>query len=124
MQDVAIVQADHAIPFPAHGRDGEAAFRRALELNPSYAYARDQFGMGLAFQGKLEEAIAEDREQALDKHAIGLFEDLLDFALTRVDWWEIATHYVDESIRKEHKLRSAGAAICQALEVAVKEVSK
>jgi eukaryotic-like serine/threonine-protein kinase len=37
----------------------EAAFRRALELNPSYAYAHDQFGMGLAFQGRLEEAIAE-----------------------------------------------------------------
>ena len=42
----------------------EAAFRRALELNPSYAYARDQFGMGLAFQGRLEEAIAEGRRAA------------------------------------------------------------
>ncbi len=42
----------------------ETAFRRALELNPSYAYARDQFGMGLAFQGKLEEAIAEGRRAA------------------------------------------------------------
>lgn len=72
----------------------------------------------------IEEAIAGDREDALGKDAVGLFEDLLDFALTRVDWREIATHYVDESIREEHQLRSAGAAICQALEVAVKEVNK
>ena len=42
----------------------EAAFRRALELNPSYAYARDQFGIGLAFQGRLEEAIAEGKRAA------------------------------------------------------------
>ena len=42
----------------------ETAFRRALELNPSYAYARDQFGMGLAFQGKLEEAVAEGKRAA------------------------------------------------------------
>ncbi len=42
----------------------EAAFRRALALNPNYAYAHDQFGMGLAFQGKLDEAIAEGRRAA------------------------------------------------------------
>jgi Flp pilus assembly protein TadD len=45
-------------------KGSETAFRRALELNPSYAYARDQFGMGLAFQGRLEEAIAEGRRAA------------------------------------------------------------
>ena len=45
-------------------KGSEAAFRRALELNPSYAYARDQFGMGLAFQGRLEEAIAEGKRAA------------------------------------------------------------
>jgi len=45
-------------------KGSEAAFRRALALNPSYAYARDQFGMGLAFQGRLEEAIAEGRRAA------------------------------------------------------------
>jgi len=42
----------------------EAEFRRALALNPSYAYAHDQFGMALAFQGRLEEAIAEGRRAA------------------------------------------------------------
>jgi serine/threonine-protein kinase len=45
-------------------KGSEAAFRRALELNPCYAYARDQFGMGLAFQGRLEEAVAEGRRAA------------------------------------------------------------
>jgi tetratricopeptide (TPR) repeat protein len=34
-------------------------FRRAIELNPSYAYAHDQFALGLAFQGRFDESIAE-----------------------------------------------------------------
>jgi TolB-like protein len=42
----------------------EAEFRRALELNPSYAFAHDQFGMALAFQGRLDEAIDEGRRAA------------------------------------------------------------
>jgi serine/threonine protein kinase/tetratricopeptide (TPR) repeat protein len=37
----------------------ERDFRRAFELNPNYAYAHDQFSMGLAFTGRFEEAIAE-----------------------------------------------------------------
>src|SRR6185436_18361959 len=45
----------------------EAEFRRAFSLNPSYAFAHDQFGLGLAFQGRLDEAIAEGRRaQELD----------------------------------------------------------
>ncbi|MEJ2205665.1 MAG: hypothetical protein P8170_16325, partial [Gemmatimonadota bacterium] len=39
----------------------ESAFRRAIELNPSYAFAHDQFAIGLAFQGRFEESIAESR---------------------------------------------------------------
>jgi len=39
----------------------ESEFRRAIELNPSYAYAHDQLGLALAFQGRLEEAVAESR---------------------------------------------------------------
>ena len=37
----------------------EAEFRRAFALNPNYAFAHDQFGLGLAFQGRFDEAIAE-----------------------------------------------------------------
>jgi len=39
----------------------DAEFRRAIALNPSYAYARDQRAIGLAFQGRFEESIAESR---------------------------------------------------------------
>jgi tetratricopeptide (TPR) repeat protein len=35
------------------------AHRRAFALNPNYAFAYDQFGMALAFQGRFQEAIAE-----------------------------------------------------------------
>jgi len=39
----------------------EAEFRRAFALNPNYAFAHDQFGMGLGFQGRFAEAIAEGK---------------------------------------------------------------
>jgi len=42
----------------------EAEFRRAIALNPNYAYAHDQFSLGLAFQGRFEESIAEGRRAA------------------------------------------------------------
>jgi len=42
----------------------EREFRRAIALNPSYAFAHDQFGMALAFQGRLDESIAEGRRAA------------------------------------------------------------
>jgi TolB-like protein/Flp pilus assembly protein TadD/predicted Ser/Thr protein kinase len=42
----------------------EREFRRAIALNPNYAFAHDQFGLGLAFQGRLDEAISEGRRAA------------------------------------------------------------
>ena len=42
----------------------EAEFRRAFALNPNYAYAHDQFGVGLAIQGRFDEAIAEGKKAA------------------------------------------------------------
>ena len=39
----------------------EVEFRRAIELNPNYAYAPDQFALGLAFQGRFDESMAESR---------------------------------------------------------------
>jgi TolB-like protein/Flp pilus assembly protein TadD len=42
----------------------EREFRRAIALNPSYAFAHDQFGMALAFQGRIDEAIAEGKRAA------------------------------------------------------------
>jgi len=40
-------------------RGGESEFRRAFALNPNYAFAHDQFGIRLAYQGRLDEAVAE-----------------------------------------------------------------
>ncbi len=39
----------------------EAEYRRAFELNPNYAFAHDQFALGLAFTGRFDESIAETR---------------------------------------------------------------
>jgi eukaryotic-like serine/threonine-protein kinase len=39
----------------------EREFRRALTLNPNYAFAHDQFGMALSFQGRFDEAIVEGK---------------------------------------------------------------
>ena len=42
----------------------ESEFYRAFALNPNYAYAHDQFGLALAFQGRLDEAVAEGKRAA------------------------------------------------------------
>jgi eukaryotic-like serine/threonine-protein kinase len=39
----------------------EREFRRAFALNSNYAFAHDQFGMALSFQGRFDEAIAEGK---------------------------------------------------------------
>jgi TolB-like protein len=45
----------------------EREFRRAIALNPSYAFAHDQFALALAFTGRFEESVAEsERAQELD----------------------------------------------------------
>lgn len=42
----------------------EREYRRAIQLNPNYYFAHDQFAMALAFTGRFEEAIAESRRAA------------------------------------------------------------
>lgn len=42
----------------------EREFRRAIALNPNYAFAHDQFGMALGFQGRFDESIAEGKRAA------------------------------------------------------------
>jgi len=43
----------------------EREFRRAIALNPSYAFAHDQYGMLLAFVGRFDESIAQG-QRAID----------------------------------------------------------
>jgi TolB-like protein/Tfp pilus assembly protein PilF len=42
----------------------EQEYRRAIALNPNYAFAHDQFVLALSFQGRFSEAIAESRTAA------------------------------------------------------------
>ncbi len=42
-------------------RSSESKLRRAIELNPSYAYAHDQYGELLERQGRFDEALVEMR---------------------------------------------------------------
>jgi TolB-like protein/Tfp pilus assembly protein PilF len=42
----------------------EREFHRAFELNPSYAYAHDQFAFALVQQGRLDEALAQNQRAA------------------------------------------------------------
>jgi serine/threonine-protein kinase len=45
----------------------EREYRRAISLNPNYGYAHDQFCIGLAFQGRFKESVAEgQRAVSLD----------------------------------------------------------
>jgi tetratricopeptide (TPR) repeat protein len=54
--------------FYAYDWEGsEREFRRAIALNPNYAFAHDQFGMLLAFVGRPDESIVEGKRAiALD----------------------------------------------------------
>jgi tetratricopeptide (TPR) repeat protein len=54
----------------------EAAFRKAVTLNPNYGYAHDQFALLLAFSGRYEESAAESRlAEALDPLSPQVFVD-------------------------------------------------
>ncbi|MEZ4586666.1 MAG: protein kinase [Gemmatimonadales bacterium] len=48
----------------------EREYRRAIELNPSYGFAHDQFALVLAFTGRFEEAEAEGRLAAALRPAV------------------------------------------------------
>jgi TolB-like protein len=56
--------ANYKLWFEYDWAGSEREFRRALALNPSYAFAHDQFGVGLALQGRFDEAIAEGKRAA------------------------------------------------------------
>jgi len=51
----------------------EKEFRRAIELNPNYAFGHDQYGYFLAWQGRFDESLAEfQRASELDPLSPGI----------------------------------------------------
>jgi TolB-like protein/DNA-binding winged helix-turn-helix (wHTH) protein/Flp pilus assembly protein TadD len=74
----------------------EREFRRAIELNPSYATAHQWYASHLVVLGRNDEAIAEMRRaESLDPLSLIISADLADFL--------IIAHAYDESIRESHK---------------------
>ena len=56
---------------------GEREFRRAIELNPSYAYAHYEYGYLLVWQGRYDESLAEfNRASELDPLSAGITSDV------------------------------------------------
>jgi tetratricopeptide (TPR) repeat protein len=64
----------------------EREFQRAIELNPSYAYAQDQYGQMLAYQGRLDEALDHRRAVELDPFVFLVSMDMV-YTLT---WLQFA----------------------------------
>ncbi len=55
----------------------EKEFRRAIELNPNYAFGHDQYGSFLAWQGRFDESLAELRlASELDPLSAGITTDV------------------------------------------------
>jgi TolB-like protein/DNA-binding winged helix-turn-helix (wHTH) protein/Flp pilus assembly protein TadD len=71
-------------------------FRRAIELNPSYATAHQWYAAHLIVSGRNDEAIAEIRKaEILDPLSLIISADLADFL--------VIAHSYDESIRESRK---------------------
>jgi TolB-like protein/DNA-binding winged helix-turn-helix (wHTH) protein/Tfp pilus assembly protein PilF len=72
-------------------------FRRAIELNPSYATAHHWNAMNLGLLGRPKEALAEMRKaENLDPLSLIINSDLAEFLLL--------THSYDESVEQGHKI--------------------
>jgi TolB-like protein/Tfp pilus assembly protein PilF len=55
----------------------EREFRRAIELNPNYAFGHEQYGYFLAWQGRFDESVAEfHRASELDPLSAGIATDV------------------------------------------------
>jgi TolB-like protein/Tfp pilus assembly protein PilF len=71
----------------------EKEYRRAIELNPSYSFARQQYGLRLTAIGRVEEGIAEVRKAAeLDPFSY--------IGNTSLGWVQYLARRYDEAIRQ------------------------
>ena len=71
----------------------EKEYRRAIELNPSYSFARQQYGLRLVATGRVEEGLAEIRK-ALD---LDPYSYIVNVAL---GWGNYMARRYDEAIRQ------------------------
>ncbi|MGE5242960.1 MAG: tetratricopeptide repeat protein [Betaproteobacteria bacterium] len=77
-------------------KSAETEFRRAIELNPSYATAHHWYAWHLIFSGRNVEAIAEMKKaQNLDPVSLIINADLAELLLI--------AHFADESIEQSRK---------------------
>jgi tetratricopeptide (TPR) repeat protein len=76
--DDTIAEAHTSLAYIAHRfdwdwRGAEKEFKRAIELNPNYATARQWYGFFLATMGRMDEAIAEAKlAQQIDPLSLGM----------------------------------------------------
>jgi TolB-like protein/Flp pilus assembly protein TadD len=70
--------ATYEYNFEFDWADAEREYRRAIELNPSYSYAHDQYGMMLALEGRPDEALVHNQRAAeLDPLSVLVLGDLV-----------------------------------------------
>ena len=99
--DSAQGEAHNSLAFVLDGFDwdldsGGKEFRRAIELNPSYATAHHWYAWHLSLLGRYDEAIAEMRKaEDLDPLSLIINADLAELL--------VLAHSYDESIRQSRK---------------------
>ena len=99
--DSTLGEAHNSLAFVLDGFDwdldaGGKEFRRAIDLNPSYATAHHWFAWHLSLLGRYDEAIAEMRKaESLDPLSLIINADLAELL--------VLAHSYDESIRQSNK---------------------
>jgi TolB-like protein/DNA-binding winged helix-turn-helix (wHTH) protein/Tfp pilus assembly protein PilF len=99
--DSKLGEAHNSLAFVLDGFDwdldaGGKEFRRAIDLNPSYATAHHWFAWHLSLLGRYDEAIAEMRKaENLDPLSLIINADLAELL--------VLAHSYDESIRQSNK---------------------
>ena len=99
--DSTVGEAHNSLAFVLDGFDwnldaGGKEFRRAIDLNPSYATAHHWFAWHLSLLGRYDEAIAEMRKaENLDLLSLIINADLAELL--------VLAHSYDESIRQSNK---------------------
>jgi len=99
--DSALGEAHNSLAFVLDGFDwdldaGGKEFRRAIDLNPSYATAHHWFAWHLSLLGRYDEAIAEMRKaESLDPLSLIINADLAELL--------VLAHSSDESIQQSRK---------------------